>query len=488
MKIPIFVFAVVFWVVVPKQGSSQSTQVMTSLHMVDKLDQVSVYTTAQNTDLRLSLSQEEPFLKAQQPLETQVAIFVQPDKTYQTMVGIGGALTDASAEVYASLDEARQQQFMQAYFDQEKGIGYTFARTHIHSCDFSSESYTYVSNEDKALSSFSIDKDQAYRIPFIKEAMNASEHGLKLFVSPWSPPAFMKSNGDMLQGGSLLPDFQDSWALYFAKFIKAYEAAGIPIWGLTIQNEPMATQIWESCIFTAEQERDFLVQYLGPTLDREGLSDKKIIVWDHNRDLINHRVNTILSDPKAAAYAWGVGFHWYETWTGGEPMYDNLDVIQDAYPDHHLVFTEGTPANFSHSGYTSWDNAERYGGSMINDFNQGTVAWTDWNILLDDKGGPNHVGNFCMAPIHAISADSLIFTPSYFYIGHFSKFIKPGAVRVSTASSRSSLLATSFKQDDGSMASVVMNHTDEPIDYLFYVGDKATALSIPAHAIQTLCY
>lgn len=425
-------------------------------------------------------------MPARQPLETEVAIFVNPDKTYQTFMGIGGAFTDASAEVFAGLAPAQQSRFLEAYFDAEKGIGYTFGRTHIHSCDFSSASYTYVRDSDKSLKTFSIEPDQQYRIPLIKKAIAAAGGELTLFVSPWSPPPFMKSNGDMLHGGSLLPAYYDAWALYFSKFIKAYEAVDIPIWGLTVQNEPMATQIWESCIYTAAQERDFLKNHLGPTLAREGLGDKKIIVWDHNRDLINHRVNTIMSDSLAASYAWGVGFHWYGTWTGGDPMYQNLDLIQEAFPDKKLVFTEGTPANFSEAGYSSWENAERYGHSMINDFNQGTVAWTDWNILLDNQGGPNHVGNFCMAPIHVATPDSLVFTPSYYYIGHFSKFIQPGAVRVSTASSRSVLLTTSFRQTDGSLSTVIMNASDEALSYLLYVGEQMVKLDIPARAMQTI--
>ena len=447
-----------------------------------------VYTTAKDTDLRLSLTDEQEFLPATQPLETEVAVFVNSRKTYQTMVGIGGAFTDASAEVFADLNKQQQEQFLEAYFDPEKGIGYTFGRTHIHSCDFSSGSYTYVSDEDKGLGTFSIQHDQQFRIPLIKRAIESAGGELTLFVSPWSPPAFMKSNGEMLRGGSLLPEFYDTWALYFTKFINAYEAAGIPIWGLTVQNEPMATQIWESCIYTAEQERDFVKNHLGPTLKKVGMGEKKLIVWDHNRDLINHRVNTIFSDPEAAAYVWGVGFHWYETWTGGEPMYDNLDLIQEAFPNMSLVFTEGTPATYSESGLESWENAERYGSSMIHDFNEGTVAWTDWNILLDDRGGPNHVGNFCMAPVHALAPDSLVFTPSYYYIGHFSKFVKPQSVRVSTASSRSVLLASSFLQEDGTMATIVMNQTGEPIKYKLYVNELMVWLDIPAHGIQTLTY
>ncbi len=208
----------------------------------------------------------------------------------------------------------------------------------------------------------------------------------------------MKDNNDMLKGGKLLPEFYDSWALYYTKFIKAYENEEIPIWGLTIQNEPMAVQRWESCIYTAEEERDFLKSHLGPVMEKEGLGDKKIIVWDHNRDLINHRANTIFDDPEASKYAWGIGFHWYETWTGGQPMFINLGNINESYPSKNLIFTEGCNEKFDPKKYQYWPNAERYGRSMINDFNNGTVAWTDWNILLDETGGPNHVNNLCFCP------------------------------------------------------------------------------------------
>jgi len=248
-------------------------------------------------------------------------------------------------------------------------------------------------------------------------------------------------------------------------------------------------QKWESCIYTAEQERDFLKNYLGPTFEKAGLQNKKIVVWDHNRDLISHRANTIFNDPEAAKYAWGIGFHWYETWTKGTPKWDNLRNVKESFPDKELLFTEGCVENFSQEGYQRWMNAERYGESMINDFNCGTVGWTDWNIILDQTGGPNHVGNFCFAPIHAdTKTDSVIFTPSYYYIGHFSRFIRPGAKRVSTTSSRSTLLATSFLNVAGKMVTVVMNKTDEPITYNLLVGDKETKWQIPAHAMQTLIY
>ncbi|MDI6034577.1 glycoside hydrolase family 30 protein [Flavobacterium sp. LB2P84] len=450
---------------------------------------ITVYTTAENTKLRLTQTDKLSFSSSKQPLETEISVFVEPKKTFQNFMGIGGAITDASAEVFAKLSKEKQQELMSAYYDKEKGIGYSLLRTTIHSSDFSSGSYTYIKDGDKDLKTFNIDHDRQYRIPMLKEAIKTAGGKLLLYVSPWSPPAFMKSNGNMLKGGTLLPEYYQSWANYYTKFIKAYEKEGMPIWGLTVQNEPMATQTWESCVYSAEAERDFLKNFLGPIMKKEGLGSKKIVVWDHNRDLMNQRANVIFSDPEASKYAWGMGFHWYETWAGGEPMFDNVRKVHEAYPSKNLMFTEGCVEKFDAKKYQFWANGERYGTSMINDFNNGTVGWTDWNILLDQNGGPNHVGNFCFAPIHAdTNSGELIYTPSYYYIGHFSKFIRPDAKRVSTAVSRSSLISTSFLNKDGKMVTVVMNHSDKSVTYNLIIATEKTVVVIPAHGIQTLVY
>ena len=451
------------------------------------LDRVMIYTTAKDSEKRLSLTDKLVFDSAEQPTETEISIFINPNKTFQEFWGIGGAITDASAEVFAKLSKQRQDEFLTAYYDKDAGIGYSLARTTIHSSDFASESYTYIEEGDKTLGTFSIEHDKTFRMPLIKQAIDYAGGSLPLYASPWSAPAFMKTNNNMLKGGSLLPEYFDIWATYYTKFIKAYEKEGIPIWGITIQNEPMATQRWESMIYTAEEERDFLKNHLGPIMEKEGLGDKNIVVWDHNRDLISHRANTIFEDKEAMKYAWGIGFHWYEDWTGGETMHDNLANFTESYPDMKLLFTEGTNEKFSAEKYQYWPNAERYGRSMIMDFNRGTVGWTDWNILLDHHGGPNHVENFCFAPIHAnTSTDELIFTPTYYYIGHFSKFIRPNALRVSATSSRSPLLTTAFKNVDGSLVTVVMNQSDNNITYNYIIEDRATKVSIPARAMQTL--
>jgi glucosylceramidase len=448
---------------------------------------ITVYTTADSTDYRLSETGTTQFKVLDRTRETEVYVFVNPDKTFQTLLGIGGALTDAAAETFAKLPDTKQEELLQAYYTTQKGIGYTLGRTNINSCDFSSSSYTYVNEGDKALESFNIDHDRQFKIPLIKQAIETAGGKLTLFASPWSPPAFMKDNNDMLHGGKLKPEFYQSWATYYAKFIKSFEKEGIPVWGISVQNEPMATQTWESCIYYAEDERDFLKNFLGPTMEKEGLSEKKIIVWDHNRDLILQRAQAIFDDPEASKYAWGMGFHWYEDWSGGHQMYNNVGLVYNAYPDKKLLFTEGCLGPFDPGRYYAWDLGESYGRSMINDFNNGSVGWTDWNILLNEKGGPNHVGNFCFAPVHADTrTGELIYTNSYYYIGHFSKFIRPGAKRILCAPSRSQLLATGFINEDNKVVVVVMNQSDKKIVYNLCFGKNAAEINSLPHSIQTL--
>ncbi|KAF5037504.1 Glycosyl hydrolase family 30 TIM-barrel domain protein [anaerobic digester metagenome] len=342
---------------------------------------------------------------------------------------------------------------------------------------------------DVSLQSFDVAHDRQFRIPLIKLALEQGGSNMLVYASPWSPPAWMKDNNNMLQGGKLLKSFYPAWADYFVKFIRSYEKEGIPIWGVSIQNEPMARQTWESCIYTAQEEAGFLKNHLGPVFEQQGLADKKIIMWDHNRDLIYQRVSTYFADPEVKKYAWGIGFHWYENWSGGTDMYENVRRVYETWPDKPLLFTEGTAESFDAARYYAWELGEEYGRSMIHDFNCGAVGWTDWNILLDQFGGPNHVGNFCFAPIHGdTETGELVYTNSYYYIGHFSKFIRPGAKRMAVTSSRSNLLSTGFINEDGSKVVVVMNDTDQETNFFLWVAGDATEVNSPAHSIITLIF
>jgi O-Glycosyl hydrolase len=475
-----------------KYGSIILIFLLTSLYLTAqsvKEKTAIVYTTAENTNYHFSATDTVRFSHFGQPLETQICVFVDPTHSFQTMLGIGGALTDASAETFYKLPKAKQEEFMQAYYDPKKGIGYTLGRTNINSCDFSSDTYTYVSDSNKQLNTFDVRHDEKYKIPFIKKAIAAAGGKLSLFVSPWSPPAFMKDNHDMLHGGKLLDAYKSAWALYYIKFINAYEKHGIPVWGLSVQNEPMATQRWESCIYTGENERDFIKGYLGPALQKAGMSNKKLIAWDHNRDLLYQRASTVLNDPAAAKFVWGIGYHWYETWTGSDMQFENEKRVKETFPNTNLLFTEGCVERFGFDRLNEWALGERYGRSMINDFNSGTVGWTDWNVLLDETGGPNHVGNFCFAPVIADTRDgSLHYTNSYYYIGHFSKYIRPGAKRISCSSNRDVLMTTAFRNVNGKIAVVVMNASNQKINYRLWVhGDAAEVTSLP-HSIETIIF
>lgn len=441
-----------------------------------------VYLTAKDSPQRITKTAELKWSDLPQPPEKVDVIFLDPSKTFQTVVGIGGALTDASAETFSKLPAAKQQELMQAYFDPEKGLGYSLGRTSIHSCDFSSDSYTYVAEGDKELETFDVEHDRKCRIPFIRRVLETAGKDFKLFASPWSPPAWMKDNNDILQGGSLKREYYPVWANYFVKFIEAYADEGIPIWGVTVQNEPLAVQPWESCVFTAQEERDFVKNNLGPTLQKNGLGGTKIIVWDHNRTMMYQRASTILNDPEAAKYVWGVAFHWYV-----DDAYDNVRLVQEAFPETHLLFTEGCVGPFDLARINEWDWGERYGRAMINDFNNGAVGWTDWNVLLDETGGPNHVSNYRFAPvIGSVATGELTYMSSFYYIGHFSKFVRPGAKRTISSPTVDNLLTTAFVNPDGSIAVIVMNETDGDHPFMIWLREKVAETHCPPHSIMTI--
>lgn len=412
----------------------------------------------------------------------KIGVFVDPKKTFQKIEGVGGALTESAARVWQKLSPLRGEELLRAYFDPEHGLGYSLCRTHVASCDFSDGLYGYADQpEDFELRSFSVKRDEEALLPFLRAARTAAGGTLKLLASPWSPPAWMKTNGSMLLGGKLRPECRQVWANYLVRYLQDYEKLGFPIWALTVQNEPAATQTWESCEYTPEEERDFVRDFLGPALKAAGASTH-LVVWDHNRDVMVERAGIMYGDPEAARHVWGLGFHWY-----GSDKFENVQLVHDAWPDKHLLFTEGCQEGGPHLG--SWLLGERYARSLINDFNRWTEGWIDWNVLLDTTGGPNHVNNLCSAPILAdVANDQLLYQSSYYYLGHFSRFVRPGAHRILCATTRDDLEATAFRNPDGRVVVVALNRTEKPLPFVLRQNDQFAEIHLPARSIVTVLY
>ena len=449
----------------------------TVLAGTDKGPLVRCFLTARDRDARLA---------EQQPLQPMQAdpglprVMVDATRSFQTIQGFGGAFTEAAAVTWQKLTPPQRVAMLRDCFDPQHGHGYTLCRVHINSCDFALGNYAHVETpDDTELQSYSIERDRRALLPFIKAARAIAGRPIQLLASPWSPPAWMKTNGQMNHGGKLRHEHRAAWARCYVRFIEEYAKEGVPIWGVSVQNEPAATQRWDSCIYSAEEERDFVRDHLGPALHAAGLGHVKIVAWDHNRDHMVERASVMYGDPEAAKYVWGTGFHWY-----GESHFDHVQLVHDAWPDKQLLFTEGCQEGGPHHG--SWDLGERYAHSMINDLNAWTVGWIDWNLLLDEHGGPNHVGNLCSAPILADTAhDRLLHQSSYHYIGHFARFVKPGARRVLCAASLQDLEAAAFVNPDASIAIVVLNRTEATIPFALRLGAGTLAAELPPRSIAS---
>ncbi|AIQ50426.1 glycoside hydrolase family 30 protein [Paenibacillus sp. FSL R7-0331] len=433
--------------------------------------------TAKETGERLS--RREALVFGQKDSGQTADIQLQPEQEFQSIIGFGGAFTEAAAYTLSRMSPARRAEVIRSYFHPEEGLGYSMGRVHIHSCDFALGNYTYVQDQDTELATFDITHDHQWVLPLIKDAMEVKGGPFTMLASPWSPPAWMKTNGEMNNGGSLKPEYAAVWARYYTKFIEAYRNEGIPVWAVSVQNEPAAVQTWDSCVYSAEEERDFVKNHLGPALHEAGMDDVNIVIWDHNRDIMIERVTPILSDPEAAKYVWGTGIHWY----GGEE-FDKVAKVHELFPDKHVLFTEGCQEGGVRLG--EWFTGERYGRNMIGDLNAWTEGYLDWNLVLDETGGPNHVGNFCDAPIIADTVtDELHYNSSYYYIGHFSKYIAPGAVRIGLESAIDGILSTAFRNPDGSIAVVLMNESDEARSVTLGLGSELAVCQLPPHSIAT---
>lgn len=438
-----------------------------------------IFVTSESTKQLLARTGFRAFEPLEQLNENYPTIFVDDDITFQTIEGFGGAFTDAAAITFGKLPKDIQAQFLKECFDPVEGNGYNLCRTTIHSCDYSDEMYTYDDVAgDKDLKHFTVEHDNRYRIPMIKEAMEVSKGSLRLFASPWSPPGWMKTNNEMKHGGKLRLEYRQTWAVYFVKYVKAYQALGIPMWGLTVQNEAMATQVWESCIFTANEEKNFVRDYLGPTLQKNGLGDLKLMIWDHNRGIMYQRAEAAYEDPAASKYIWGTAYHWY---VGNH--FDNVRMVHDAFPAKKLLYTEAGMLG-------TWQSAMNLAKNIILDLNNWANGWVFWNLILDETNGPRHAGGLNGSSI--VNADlrsgTITYNPPHYVFGHFSRFIKQGAKRIPCTSNNDGFIATAFLNPDGKIAVEILNLDNNEQMGQMWFEEKVIRFTCPANGLMTILF
>jgi len=441
------------------------------------------YWSQKDSKEMLAKGSDIPFLP--DGLTERWVVNLYPDRRYQEILGFGAAFTEASAYNYSRLGRENQKKIVEAYFDKERGLGYNFCRTQIHSNDFSLDEYTYTDENDEALETFSIARDRKWIIPFIKAAKEAASD-LRLFTSPWSPPRWMKDNKEFNNGGKLDPAFADCWAQYIAKYLGEYGKEGLDFFGLTVQNEPLSRQTWESCQYTAEEEAVFVRDHLKPTLTKAGFGDLRIMIWDHNKERVYDRARDTLRMPGVADCVWGIAFHWYS----GD-HFSALAMAHEAFPDKPLILTEyclGMSRGESTPGpHSSWDGVEIHTKELVGDFNNFMAAAVDWNMIVDDKGGPYHnraagtKARIVVDPEH----DTVTLEPLYYAQAHFSRFIERGAVRIGSSSFSDEVAVTAFQNPDGRIVAVVLNCAERDIPVGLRLGGDIANVVLPQRSLAT---
>ena len=276
----------------------------------------------------------------------------------------------------------------------------------------------------------------------------------------------------------------DRWAEYICRYLKEFIRLGAKPVYLSPQNEPKAAQTWDSCLFSAEEERVFVRDHLYPALARNGLGQVQLLIWDHNKERALDRALHILSDPETEKKVSGVAVHWYS----GD-HFEALQMIRDAFPDKKIVFSEACVEYSLYASQNQLRDAQMYAHEIIGDLNHGANLFLDWNLLLDEQGGPNHVGNFCDAPVmYDRKTGELRQNLSFDYIGHFSRYIRPDARRIGLSRYADRLEAAAALNRDGSLAAVVMNPSKEKADFGLRLKDRVWPVQIPGESISTFAF
>ncbi len=442
-----------------------------------------------------------------------ISIRLNVRKKYQDILGFGGSFTEASAHLLQSMSNKQREKILHAYFSDE-GARYSLTRTHINSCDFSLGHYAYdMIPGDTTLQHFSIEKDKQDIFPMIHAAQKISTNGFRLIASPWTAPPWMKDNNDWV-GGKLLDTYRNTWALYYAKYIKSCAENGIPIWGITVINEPHGNgNNWESMLFTPREMTDFVQYYLGPTLDKEGLGHINILGYDQNRAGLKEWVDTMYDDESTSKYFAGTAIHWYESTVEYFP--EELRYASSKAPHKYLIQTEACidaeiprwkdDAWYWKKEATDWGwdwapeeqkhlhpkyiPAHRYARDIIGCLQNNVHGWIDWNMVLDKKGGPNWFKNWCIAPVIVDPAnDEVYFTPLYYVMSHFSKFIRPGAHIIESICDNEDIMVVAAENPDQSIALIVFNPTEQQFSVQVQAHSQSIQADISSQALQTILF
>lgn len=449
---------------------------------------------------------------------------IYPEITYQTIEGFGGAMTETSAYLFSQMDAATRKEALKAFFG-ENGNHMKFLRVHMDSCDYSLEEYTAVDDPmaDPDFETFSLKRDKKYILPVLKEALGMSAEPLSVLLSPWSPPAcwktpparpkndasvyggipdFMMPKVDYdtpsrCNGGSLKPEYYESWAKYLAKFVNAYLDEGIPVTMMSIQNESIAATNWDSCVWTAKEQKTFLRDYLYPAFEAAGLVGKVgIYIWDHNKERVLEYAMDIIDDVTDKMIE-GLAFHWYS----GD-HFEAVAMAGQKYPDKVLMLSECCGLHmpgrvgfmdmmgFGGSGKTpetvEYEDAVAYAHDIIGNINAGMNRWIDWNLCVDKDGGPRHVPGGFTACMIVNDDHSYRKNLTYDYIGHFSKYILPGAVRIGFSRCDDLVEMTAAKNPDGTIAAVLLNKHDDDQAYAIRIHGQVIRVKVPARTLSTI--
>ena len=444
-------------------------------------------------------------------LEKNMSIIkLDPNHRFQTITGFGGAFTEASASLLNKISQKNRDTIIQAYFS-EQAAHYSLTRTHMNSCDFSLNHYSYAPvDDDRELKYFTIKEDKEDLIPMIKDALKASKDGFKILASPWTAAPWMKDNNAWV-GGKLLPRYYDTWALFFSKYIDAYREEGIDIWGFTVENEPLGNgNNWESMHFSPNEMTNFVQHHLGPKLENDK-HDVKILGYDQNREHLSEWIDSMYSNEASSKYFDGTAIHWYASTYDVFPK--ELNYAYNKAPNKYLIQTEACvdsqiPVWKDDAWYWKkeatdwgWDWAperdkhlhpkyapvNRYARDIIGCLNNWVDGWVDWNMVLNRQGGPNWFKNWCIAPVIVDSEkDEVYFTPLYYTMAHFSKYIRPKATIIDADNSDKELQVTAAQNLDGTIAVVVFNEGNIKKSFKLLIGQKQSTITISGQSIQTI--